>query len=175
MSRYRNYFDARDSINEPGGSDVDVKVGCSDEEFAQLTKVKSAPHERLSRVLPGKARLPVSPVKMLAGRECNYSGRGKFSLSDSCHVLSRYLPIHGPTVFDKMKSCAYVSQFSADGSLFVAGFQVLRMIMLYFQRSICNYSIFMTNIPCILNRKAILEYTMSIWDGKFIKTFVREA
>ncbi|KAK6130382.1 hypothetical protein DH2020_035887 [Rehmannia glutinosa] len=123
MSRSRNYFDSRDGINEPGGSCGNTLLGCGDDEFAQLTKVKSAPHERLSKVLPGKAKLPVSPVKMLMGRECNYSGRGRFSLSDSCHVLSRYLPVYGPTVIDKMKSCAYVSQFSDDGSLFVAGFQ----------------------------------------------------
>ncbi|PIN03740.1 WD40 repeat-containing protein [Handroanthus impetiginosus] len=123
MSRSRIYFDASDSLNEPGGSGGNSSLGCSDDEFAQLTKVRSAPHERLSRVLPGKAKLPVSPVQMLLGRECNYSGRGRFSLSDSCHVLSRYLPVHGPSVIDKMKSCAYVSQFSNDGSFFVAGFQ----------------------------------------------------
>ncbi|KAK6130426.1 hypothetical protein DH2020_035836 [Rehmannia glutinosa] len=128
MSRSRNYFDSRDGINEPGGSCGNALLGCGDDEFAQLTKVKSAPHERLSKVLPGKAKLPVSPVKMLMGRECNYSGRGRFSLSDSCHVLSRFLPVYGPTVIDKMKSCAYVSQFSDDGSLFVAGFQVYASI-----------------------------------------------
>ncbi|XP_047949913.1 LEC14B homolog isoform X2 [Salvia hispanica] len=61
---------------------------------------------------------------MMLGRECNYSGRGRFSLSDSCHVLSRFLPVRRtPSVVDKMKSRAYVSQFSDDGSLFVAGFQ----------------------------------------------------
>ncbi|KAL0414662.1 UNVERIFIED_CONTAM: lec14b [Sesamum radiatum] len=123
MSRSGRYFDFGDCVSEPGGSSRNVLLGCCDDEFSQLTKLKSAPHERLSRSLPGKGRLPVSPVKMLLGRECNYSGRGRFSLSDSCHVLSRYLPVCGPSVIDKMKSCAYVSQFSADGSLFVAGFQ----------------------------------------------------
>ncbi|GER30184.1 transducin family protein / WD-40 repeat family protein [Striga asiatica] len=121
MSRPRNY--SRDRENEPGGSRGIQLQGCTDNEFAQLTKVKSAPHERLSNVLPGRAKLPISPVKMLAGRECNFSGRGRFSSSDSCHVLSRYLPIHGPSEVDRMNSCAYVSQFSDDGSLFVAGFQ----------------------------------------------------
>ncbi|CAA0839913.1 transducin family protein / WD-40 repeat family protein [Striga hermonthica] len=124
MSRSRSYFLFRDNtVNEPGGSCENQSPGCSDDEFAQLTKVKSAPHERLAKVLPGRAKLPVSPVNMLVGRECNYSGRGRFSLSDSCHVLSRYLPIHSPSVVDRMNSCAYVSQFSDDGSLFVAGFQ----------------------------------------------------
>ncbi|KAL3505809.1 hypothetical protein ACH5RR_031191 [Cinchona calisaya] len=93
-------------------------------EIVQLTKSMSAPHNRLSQDVPGKGRrLPVSPVKMLVGREGNYSGRGRFSSGDCCHVLSRYLPIYGPSVVDRMASGAYVSQFSKDGSLFVAGFQ----------------------------------------------------
>ncbi|KAL6532289.1 L14B [Orobanche gracilis] len=126
MSGSRNYIDSRGGT-KPGGSCGNPVLGCSDDEFAQLTKARSTPHERLSKVLPGKAKLLVSPVKMLAGRECNYSGRGRFSLSDSCHVLSRYLPVYGPTMVDKIKSPAYVSQFSDDGSLFVAGFQESRI------------------------------------------------
>ncbi|KAK7245734.1 hypothetical protein RIF29_40583 [Crotalaria pallida] len=94
-----------------------------DHEIAQLTKLRSSPHELLSRVIPGGMRLPVSTVRMLVGREGNYSGRGRFSSADGCHVLSRYLPTKGPWIVDRMKSRAYVSQFSADGSLFIAGFQ----------------------------------------------------
>ncbi|KAI4301315.1 hypothetical protein L6164_034605 [Bauhinia variegata] len=92
-------------------------------EIAQITKLKSAPHQQLGRVGPGRPELPVSPVKMLAGRECNYSGRGRFSSADCCHLLSRYLPVNGPWLIDQMTSRAYVSQFSNDGSLFIAGFQ----------------------------------------------------
>lgn len=125
MSRPRSYIRARDFIDYPAGSSEDVILGCQDDEFSQIMKSRSSPHERLRRVLPGKAKLPISPVNMLMGRECNYNGRGRFSLSDSCHVLSRYLPVNGPTAIDKMKSSAYTSQFSDDGSLFVAGFQVL--------------------------------------------------
>ncbi|XP_022854472.1 LEC14B protein-like [Olea europaea var. sylvestris] len=122
MSRSRRYNDI--SVGkEAGGYHGNVVLGCGDAEIAQLTKITSSPSERLSWVAPGKGRLPVSPVKMLAGRECNYSGRGRFSLADSCHILSRYLPVNGPSEIDKMNSCAYISQFSADGSLFVAGFQ----------------------------------------------------
>ncbi|XP_050267045.1 LEC14B protein isoform X1 [Quercus robur] len=94
-----------------------------DNEIAQLTKLKSGPHQMLSQIAPGRRGLPVSTVKMLAGRECNFSGRGRFSSADCCHVLSRYLPVNGPWLIDEMNSRAYVSQFSADGSLFVAGFQ----------------------------------------------------
>lgn len=124
MSRSRRYFDATDSAIEPGGSSADAFLGCGDDEFAKLTNLRSEPHSHLSRVWPHNARLPVSPVKMLLGREFNYSGRGRFSSADSCHVLSRYLPVNGPSVVDRMESSAYISQFSDDGSLFVAGFQV---------------------------------------------------
>lgn len=96
-----------------------------DHEVAQLTKLRSAPHENLSHIHPGKREYPVSTVKMLAGRECNYSGRGRFSSSDHCHVLSRYLPVNSPCVVDQMTTRAYVSQFSADGSLCVVAYQVL--------------------------------------------------
>lgn len=94
-----------------------------DHEIAQLTKLRSGPHENISRILPGKRELPVSTFKMLAAREANYSGRGRFSKADSCHVLSKYLPVNGPWIVDQMATRAYVSQFSVDGSLFVAAFQ----------------------------------------------------
>lgn len=95
-----------------------------DNEIAQITKLKSTPHQLLVHDGYGRKELPVSPVKMLAGREFNCSGRGRFSSADRCHLLSRYLPVNGPWLIDQMPSRAYVSQFSADGSLFVAGFQV---------------------------------------------------
>ncbi|KAJ9187703.1 hypothetical protein P3X46_003128 [Hevea brasiliensis] len=94
-----------------------------DHEISLITKLKSRPHERLAQVTPGKREFPVSTIKMLAGRESNYSGRGRFSAADRCHMLGRYLPVNGPWLIDQMTSRAYVSQFSADGSLFVAGFQ----------------------------------------------------
>ncbi|XP_048442908.1 LEC14B protein-like [Pyrus x bretschneideri] len=93
-------------------------------EVAQLTKLRSNPNERLTRIGPRRQDLPISTVRMLAGREGNYSGRGgRFSSADLCHVLSRYLPVNGPWLVDRMSSRAYVSQFSANGSLFIAGFQ----------------------------------------------------
>uniref|UniRef100_A0A1J3JGP5 LEC14B homolog n=1 Tax=Noccaea caerulescens TaxID=107243 RepID=A0A1J3JGP5_NOCCA len=94
-----------------------------DHEISHVTKLKSTPHQRFSREVPGRHQLPVSTVKMLAGRESNFSGRGRFSAADCCHMLSRYLPVKGPWLVDQMNSRAYVSQFSTDGSLFIAGFQ----------------------------------------------------
>ncbi|XP_047982022.1 LEC14B homolog [Salvia hispanica] len=125
MSRVRGYINPGVGFDEYAESCGYVRIGCADDEFAQVTKLRSAPHKHLRHVLPGESTAPlVSPVQMMMGRECNYSGKGRFSTSDSCHVLSRYLPVRStPSVVDKMTSCAYVSQFSDDGSLFVAGFQ----------------------------------------------------
>nr|GLL41879.1 LEC14B homolog [Ipomoea trifida] len=122
MSSSRRCFDVcedknRDRVVRGDGMDS------LDHEIVQLTRVCSSPHPGLCAARPGKVNLPVSPVKMLGGREVNYNGRGRFTSAECCHVLSRYLPVYGPSVVDKMRSCAYVSQFSADGSLFVAGFQ----------------------------------------------------
>ncbi|CAA0832075.1 transducin family protein / WD-40 repeat family protein [Striga hermonthica] len=94
-----------------------------DNDIAQLTKLQSGPQENLSRVFPGRREFTVSPLKMLAGREANLSGKGRFTSGDRRHVLSRYLPVNGPSIVDHMSTRAYVSQFSADGSLFVAAFQ----------------------------------------------------
>lgn len=102
-----------------------------DHEIAYLTKLRTGPHENFSRVLPGKKESSVSIVKMLLGREANVTRRGRFSASDRCHVLGKYLPGNGPWVVDQMNSKAYISQFSADGSLCVAAFQVFLFLWLF--------------------------------------------
>lgn len=92
-------------------------------ELAHITKLRSAPNGMLSRMNGKSHNGYVSTLSMLAGREANISGRGKFSVADCCHVASRYLPSCGPDIMDTMDSRAYIGQFSADGSLFVTGFQ----------------------------------------------------
>lgn len=126
-----DYFDGDKSISEASNrhNKIEKPLNNLDHEIAQLTKLKSGPHEKLSKVTLGKQGLPVSVVKMLAAREGNYSGRGRFSSADCCHILSRYLPVNGPWLVDQITSRAYVSQFSADGSLFVAGFQVSCLLL----------------------------------------------
>ncbi|OIW12698.1 hypothetical protein TanjilG_24631 [Lupinus angustifolius] len=49
-----------------------------DNEIVQITKLKSTPHQQLGQVGPGRPEFPVFPVKMLGGRESNYSGREGF-------------------------------------------------------------------------------------------------
>ncbi|XP_031252049.1 LEC14B homolog [Pistacia vera] len=92
-------------------------------DFVQLTKLRSAPNKRFSWTVTDRLRLPVSTFKMLAGREANYTGRTRFSAADESHVLSKYFPFSGPWSVDQLKKPVYISQFSADGSLFVAGSQ----------------------------------------------------
>lgn len=120
-SDLRNSVDAQYNVDECQAPKRSSQF--LDHEIAQLTKLRSTAHERLCKDAPGKRESPVSTVKMLAGREGNFSKRGRFSSADRCYILSRYLPVNGPWLVDQMSSRAYVSQFSNDGSLFVAGFQ----------------------------------------------------
>lgn len=93
-----------------------------DHEFFQLTKLRSEPSESTCKASHPGRKTPMSTVKMLSGREANRSGKGRFSLADCSHLLGRYLPVNGPWPVDRMETRANVSQFSSDGSLFVAGF-----------------------------------------------------
>ncbi|XP_077232413.1 LEC14B homolog [Tasmannia lanceolata] len=119
------------STDEASASQRDHQLPALDHEISHLTKFRSAPSEMIRKSIPTnqnmpteqKAKTPISTIKMLSAREANYSGKGRFSSADCRHVLSRYLPVNGPSLVDTMNSRAYVSQFSADGSLFVAGFQ----------------------------------------------------
>lgn len=136
-SRDDGYASSSGSLSQGGNGRPDYL----DHEIAQLTKLRSQPHEFLSRTAPGKLRLPVSTVKMLVGREVNYSGRGRFSAADSCHVLSRYLPVNGPWKVDGMNSRVYTSQFSNDGSFFVAASQVLILQLVISIRSLHDHNL----------------------------------
>ncbi|KAK2646682.1 hypothetical protein Ddye_021877 [Dipteronia dyeriana] len=127
MSRFRKgrYIcdeeDASDGSSSNHGENE--KSDHLDHEIAHLTEIRSRPHKFLTRPAPGRLKLSVPTLNMLVGREVNSSGRGRFSAADSCHIMSRFLPVHGPQSVDQMKSRVYVSQFSIDGSLFVAGSQ----------------------------------------------------
>ncbi|XP_020586824.1 LEC14B homolog [Phalaenopsis equestris] len=90
-----------------------------DEEISQLTKLRTEPTENMRRATYPRQKLPIPIVRMLSGREA----MGRFALADCSYALGRYLPANGPWFIDSMDSRAYVSQFSDDGSLLVAGFQ----------------------------------------------------
>ncbi|KAM7254000.1 hypothetical protein ACFE04_031682 [Oxalis oulophora] len=119
-----DYGAIHELVGDNSKRSTDVKNILLDQDIAQLTKLTTAPDHHFSPLIPAtKQDLHVSPVKMLAGREANLSGKGRFSSADRCHMLSRYLPVKGPWLVDQMISRAYISQFSYDGSLLVAGFQ----------------------------------------------------
>lgn len=136
LSRLEIDPDFSDSETSPVGDDHDSPQPSSqnelDHEVAQLTKMRSEPHDKLKRVLPRRQEFPVSPVKMLAGREGNFTGRGRFSSADRCHLMNKYLPVKGPSIVDQLTTRAYVSQFSNDGALFVAAFQVPFVLLMKF-------------------------------------------
>lgn len=91
-----------------------------DDDISHLTKLRTEPTENMRKTTYPRQKLPIPVVRMLSGREA----MGRFTLADCSHALGRYLPINGPWCIDNMDSRAYVSQFSDDGSLLVAGFQV---------------------------------------------------
>ncbi|CAH9115159.1 unnamed protein product [Cuscuta epithymum] len=93
------------------------------DEIVHLTRLRSRPCENLRRELARKKDASISTLKMIIAREANYSRREFFSSSDRCHIMNKYLPIRDPMVVDKMPTRAYVSHFTPDGSLFIAGFQ----------------------------------------------------
>lgn len=129
MSRLEIDSDMLGKSQTPANQRHDQQLSALDHEIAHQTKFRSAPSERIRKVNPSKQKNKlISTVAMLSAREANYSGKGRFSEADRCHVLSRYLPVHGPWCVDGMDSKAYVSQFSPDGTLFVAGFQVVHYL-----------------------------------------------
>lgn len=101
-----------------------------DDEVSHLTRLRSEPSENYRRAMRAGRKMPISTFKMLSGREDNCSRTGRFSLADRAYILSQYLPVNGPRCVDDMDSEAYVAQFSADGSLFVAGFRVRHISVL---------------------------------------------
>ncbi|XP_047317092.1 LEC14B homolog isoform X2 [Impatiens glandulifera] len=123
MARTKKVSSSTEGSRGKHGSDE--RLSYLDHDVAQLTKLGSSPNAFISRAAAQSRNsiLRVSPVKMLACREMNISGKGRFSAADNCHISSRYLPVHGPRSIYRMNSRAYVSQFSSDGSLFVAAFQ----------------------------------------------------
>jgi WD repeat-containing protein 23 len=119
-----------DEYYEPEGQDTDGSSSDQvNDEFSKLhndifhmTRMRSGLSESIYKSM-GTNRGIISTAKLLSGREVDCSGKGKFSSGDCAFVLGRYVPMNGPEFLDRMDSRAYVSQFSADGTLFVAGFQ----------------------------------------------------
>ncbi|PUZ56559.1 hypothetical protein GQ55_5G330200 [Panicum hallii var. hallii] len=94
-----------------------------DEEVSHLCRIKSEPSQRTCASIYAGQKRPVSTFKLLSGRESNCSGMGRFSSADCSYALRKHLPVKGPWCVDDMDSEAYISQFSADGSLLIGGFR----------------------------------------------------
>uniref|UniRef100_A0A0D9WCP0 Uncharacterized protein n=1 Tax=Leersia perrieri TaxID=77586 RepID=A0A0D9WCP0_9ORYZ len=94
-----------------------------DEEVSHLTRIRSEPTQRtLGDFRPGHKRA-MSTLELLSGRESGRMRSGGFSTADCAYTARKHMPTKGPWCVDDMNSEAYVSQFSSDGSLLVAGFR----------------------------------------------------
>uniref|UniRef100_A0A804QQD1 Transducin family protein / WD-40 repeat family protein n=1 Tax=Zea mays TaxID=4577 RepID=A0A804QQD1_MAIZE len=123
MSRLDDEYYEAEGQNTGGSGSVQVN-----DEFATLhndifhmTRMRSGLTESYKSM--GTNRGIISTAKLLSRREIDCSGKGMFSSGDRAFVLGRHVPMNNPELLDRMDSRAYVSQFSADGTLFVAGFQ----------------------------------------------------
>ncbi|CAO2203547.1 unnamed protein product [Urochloa humidicola] len=99
------------------------EVCAIDEEVSHLSRIKSEPSQRTRASIYAGQKRPISTFKLLSGRESNCSGMGRFSSADCSYALRKHLPVKGPWCVDDMDSEAYISQFSADGSLLIGGFR----------------------------------------------------
>jgi len=126
MSRLEEEYCEPEAQNTAGASSAQANEEFSNlhNDIFQMTRIRS----RLSGTIYNKSMSTysgmVSTSKLLSAREINCSGKGMFSSGDRAFVVGRYVPKYGPELLDRMDSRAYVSQFSTDGTLFVAGFQV---------------------------------------------------
>ncbi|KAI4964089.1 hypothetical protein ZWY2020_008402, partial [Hordeum vulgare] len=99
-----------------------------EEEVSHLTRAWSEPCPGTRAAVRGARRKRgVSAFDMLSSRESGRSGGGGFCSADRAYAAGRHLPAVGPWCVEDMDSEAYVSQFSSDGSLLVAGFRGSRI------------------------------------------------
>ncbi|CAL4949828.1 unnamed protein product [Urochloa decumbens] len=106
-----------------GSTTLANEVCAIDEEVSHLSRIKSEPSQRTRASIYAGQKRPISTFKLLSGRESNCSGMGRFSSADCSYALRKHLPVKGPWCVDDMDSEAYISQFSADGSLLIGGFR----------------------------------------------------
>jgi WD repeat-containing protein 23 len=95
-----------------------------DDEVSHLTRIRSEPSQKTLGAFYAGRKRGISTFGLLSGRESGRSGAGGFSRADCAYAARKHLPTKGPWCVDDMTSEAYVSQFSSDGSLLVAGFRV---------------------------------------------------
>ncbi|CAN6345248.1 unnamed protein product [Urochloa humidicola] len=109
------------------------KADCELDRFAManevfhLTRARSELCHRSRGAASARRKRPFSTFELVSARESGRTGGAGLSSADRAYVGSRHIPTKGPWGVDEMDSEAYVSQFSADGSLLVAGFRGSRI------------------------------------------------
>ena len=84
------------------------------------------PHQDHVGVVPQdpRRRFGAPDEALVSAREAGPAGGAGFSAADRAYLGRQHIPTKGPWGVDDVDSEAYVSQFSADGSLLIAGFRV---------------------------------------------------
>lgn len=92
--------------------------------MSHLTRATSEPCRRARGAAPARRTRPFSAFELVSAREAGRAGGAGFSAADRAYLGRQHIPTKGPWGVDEVDSEAYVSQFSADGSLLIAGFRV---------------------------------------------------
>lgn len=99
-------------------------------EVFHLTRARSELCHRARGATSARRKRPFSTFELLSARESGRTGGAGFAAADRAYAACRHIPTKGPWSVDEVDSEAYVSQFSADGSLLVAGFKVSDPLLL---------------------------------------------
>ena len=92
--------------------------------MSHLTRATSEPCRRTHGAASALRKRPFSAFELVSAREAGLADGAGFSAADRAYLGRQHIPTKGPWGVDDVDSEAYVSQFSADGSLLIAGFRV---------------------------------------------------
>ncbi|AQK95198.1 LEC14B homolog isoform X1 [Zea mays] len=114
-----------ESSRKAAGREVEPFTLCG--EMSHLTRATSEPCRRARGAAFARRARPFSAYELVSAREAGRAGGAGFSAADRAYLGRQHIPTKGPWGVDDVESEAYVSQFSADGSLLIAGFRGSRI------------------------------------------------
>lgn len=115
---------SRKAADRDRDRDQDVERFALCAKMSHLTRTTSEPCRRTRGAAWARRSRPFSAFELVSAREAGRAGGAGFSAADRAYLGRQHIPSKGPWGVDDVDSEAYVSQFSADGSLLIAGFRV---------------------------------------------------
>ena len=91
--------------------------------MSHLTRTTSEPCCMTRGIASVLRKRPFSAFELVSAREVSRESGAGFSAADRAYLGRQHIPSKGPWGFADADSESYVSQFSAAGSLLIAGFQ----------------------------------------------------